>query len=293
MPWVEVTFTITEKQAEDFSEKLEILGALAVSFLDASDEPLLEPLPGTTPLWRNVKMVGLFAGDTDKALLQQTLNKTFPNLSYTLNVLADQEWSRTWLEHFRPMRFGQHLWIIPNDDSVELPHDKKAVIVKLDPGLAFGTGTHHTTALCLTWLDAHPPQNKTVIDYGCGSGILGIAALKLGAEKVLAVDYDPQALLSTQENAARNEVSDKIIAYLPEKFPASQADVVLANILAEPLISLAPTLRQCCKMGGVIVLSGLLANQVAAVKVAYEKWFSFDAATIQEDWALLAGTRIL
>ena len=189
----------------------------------------------------------------------------FQRFLSTSACLKDQEWSRTWLDHFRPMQFGQHLWIVPNDETSEFPEDPKAVIVKLDPGLAFGTGTHHTTALCLTWLDKSPSVSKTVIDYGCGSGILGIAAIKLGAKKVFAIDYDPQALLSAQENAARNQVSEKISAFLPEQFKTSQSvQLVLANILAEPLISLASTLHQCCELGAYIVLSGLLSDQVAA-----------------------------
>ena len=192
------------------------------------------------------------------------------------------------------MQFGQRLWVAPLEEADALSQNKELVVIKLDPGLAFGTGTHQTTALCLEWLDAHPPVNQLVIDYGAGSGILAIAALLLGAQKVWAVHYDPQALLSTKENALRNNISEsQLMTLLPNDLtatPLPQASLILANILAEPLISLAPSLSKCCEIGGYIVLSGLLTSQAEAVKAAYLPWFTFDEAVTKEDgYCLLAG----
>lgn len=292
MSWLEISFEIPKTLSEKCSEKLEELGALSVSFFDAGETPILEPHPGETPLWNKVKIVGLFESTIAINLLREALDHFLPQVTLQITPLADQEWTRSWLAHFHAMQFGQNLWIIPSDCA--LPEDKNAVIVKLDPGLAFGTGTHATTALCLEWLDAHPPKQKQVIDYGCGSGILGIAALKLGASKVWAVDYDPQALLASTDNAARNELSaSQLITVLPQELsPTVEAQTILANILAEPLIKLAPQLKQYCSLGGNIVLSGLLTKQMEAVQAAYSPWFLFEKPQIQEEWVLLAGTKV-
>lgn len=293
MSWLELTLTVEEKFAIPCSEGLERLGALAVSLLDAEDQLLLEPSPGTTPLWKKVKIVGLFAEQTDLSHIITELQIIFPKITYTVQTLADQEWTRSWLDYFQPMQFGEKVWIIPTtqENALSLPTD--AIPIYLDPGLAFGTGTHPTTALCLTWLDKHPPVGQAVIDYGCGSGILGIAALKLGAKEVLAVDYDPQALTSTRENAIRNNLNSSLLtAYLPEDFhPTFKAQTILANILAEPLITLAPILAEYCNIDGNIVLSGLLKNQMEAVLKAYEPWFNFVPPQFQEEWVLLNGIR--
>lgn len=295
MSWLEVTVEVDEKRAMGYGEQLESIGALAISFFDAQDQPLLEPAPGTTPLWNKVKIVGLFAQDTDKSTLQKKLKETFPTLTFQMADLVEQEWTRTWLDHFKPMQFGERLWVAPVEEAQAIAEQENAVVLKLDPGLAFGTGTHQTTALCLEWLDAHPPVNHQVIDYGCGSGILGIAALLLGAQKVWAIDYDPQALMSTQENALRNDIPEEnLIRLLPsdlESNPLPTAQLVLANILAEPLIELAPAISQCCAKGGYVVLSGLLTSQAEAVKAAYLPWFTMDEMVVKEDWVLLAGVR--
>ncbi len=292
MSWLEISFEIHKSQAELYSEKLEELGAVSVSFFDAGEVPVLEPLPGTTPLWDKVKIVGLFPETAQINTVETAIHALLPQTIISIIPLAEQDWTRTWLEHFQPIQFGQKLWIIPSDSP--LPEDKEAVVVKLDPGLAFGTGTHSTTALCLQWLDAHPPLNQTVIDYGCGSGILGIAALKLGANKVWAIDYDPQAIAATHENRQRNDLEvESLSALIPEEMPADlKAQTVLANILAEPLIQLAPVLQACCAIGGNLVMSGLLTKQIDAVRAAYEPWFSFEAIQTHEDWVLLWGIRV-
>lgn len=293
MAWLEITSEISATIVDACSEILENLGAVSVSFLDAGEIPLLEPLPGTTPIWDKVKIVGLFPQEIDLNALNQSLLSLLPQLTFTATPLAEQDWTRTWLEHFRPMKFGQHLWVAPCDHPIPEEQQDDAVVVKLDPGLAFGTGTHATTALCLEWLDANPPLAQTVIDYGCGSGILGIAALMLGAEKVWGVDYDPQALLATNENGHRNQLpQDRLIAIKPTDLPSIQAHTVLANILAEPLITLAPLLSEHCAPGGNLVLSGLLSNQAEAVQAAYTPWFSFEETVIKENWVLLAGKKL-
>lgn len=292
MSWLEISFEIHKSQAEFYSEKLEELGAVSVSFFDAGEVPVLEPLPGTTPLWDKVKVVGLFPETIDIKSIEASIKSLLPQTIINITPLAEQDWTRVWLEHFHPIKFGQKLWVIPSDSPA--PEDKNAVVVKLDPGLAFGTGTHSTTALCLQWLDAHPPINQTVIDYGCGSGILGIAALKLGAKKVWAIDYDPQAIAATQENRLRNDVAiESICALTPQELPIDlQAQTVLANILAEPLIQLAPVLQACCAVGGNLVMSGLLTKQIEAVRAAYEPWFSFEEVKTHEDWVLLWGVKV-
>lgn len=283
MSWVEVECEIEENAAKRLSEQLEKFGALAVSYYDATGTPLLEPAPGTTPFWQRMKVVGLFPQEMDLALLNNQLKGCFSTLDFEIKPLEDKDWTRTWLEHFRPISFGDRLWVMPSNVAV----------VKLDPGLAFGTGTHPTTALCLQWLNNNLLP-EIVIDYGCGSGILGIAALLLGAQKVWAIDYDPQALQSTRENAMRNQLSpEQISTFLPEALPTPlpTAKLIMANILAEPLISLAPQMAQMCEEGGNIILSGLLTSQIESVCHAYSEWFEFEPPTLQEDWVLLSGKR--
>lgn len=293
MSFVEISFDVPEKNTIACSELLENLGALAVSYFDGANEPLLEPKPGTTPLWNSVKIVGLFPTTADLSHLRKTLFAFLPDLSLKVTTLEDREWSRVWLEHFKPMSFGEGFWVAPHEHPDIEKLEQQAIVLKLDPGLAFGTGTHPTTALCLEWLNHHRPIQQRVIDYGCGSGILGIAALLLGANQVDAVDYDPQALLSTRDNAERNGLQDSQIAvYSPETFiKAAPAQTVLANILAEPLIELAPQLRLLTAINGHIVLSGLLISQAESVQAAYRDWFSFAPVKSIEEWALLVGVR--
>jgi ribosomal protein L11 methyltransferase len=263
-----------------------------VSFEDAADQPLFEPDPGTTPLWSATRITALFEATADLSALKQRLASTFgATLVERLHedTLQDQDWERVWLDQFHPMQFGRRLWVCPAGQRPDC--DKDAVLIDLDPGLAFGTGTHATTALCLQWLDGHPPDNQRVLDYGCGSGILAIAALKLGAAAVWGVDIDEQALWASRENAARNGVDAGLMTGLPEALPDQRFDLLLANILANPLIELAPRLAGLVRAGGDLVLSGILAEQAETVRAAYECWFSLSDAVERGGWVRLHGVR--
>jgi len=291
MPWLQLELESRPDTAERLSDLLTENGAAAVTFQDAADQPLFEPPPGATPLWQATRVVGLFSHDADIPAVLERLAAALapaPLPEWHLNPLEDRDWVRAWMDDFRPMRFGERLWIIPGEAD---PPEADAVNIRLDPGLAFGTGTHPTTAMCLRWLDAHPPADQTVIDYGCGSGILAIAAARLGATRVIGVDTDPQALLATADNARRNRVADRIRAYLPDDAPDAPADLLLANILAGPLQALAPQLAKRVRPGGHIVLSGILAEQATMVLDAYRDAFDIRQVAQDEDWVCLAGPR--
>ena len=292
MPWQQLSLETGDLDAEALSDFFSGQGAVSVTFADAADQPLYEPDPGTTPLWSSTRVTALFESNADVSPVKQRLADTFgaPVLQrLAQTTLDDQDWERVWLERFQPMRFGNHLWVCP--DGMRPPHDDAAVIIDLDPGLAFGTRTHPTTALCLAWLDAHPPRDATVIDYGCGSGILAIAALKLGAAEVRAVDIDPQALWASEENAKRNQVADRLHTALPDVLPRQTCDLLLANILANPLLELAPQLAAQVRGGGDVVLSGILANQPEMVSAAYARWFDMAPPVLGDGWVCLHGIR--
>jgi ribosomal protein L11 methyltransferase len=291
MPWQQFSLDVPGDQAEAVAAVLDAAGALSVTILDAADEPLLEPLPGETPLWQSTRIVALFEPGTDPQPLQQTLRGLLemPALQLQVEQLDDRDWSTTWRDSFGAMCFGRRLWVCPVGED---PAQPDAVVVHLDPGLAFGTGTHATTALCLEWLDAHPPAGMSVIDYGCGSGILAIAAHKLGADSVVAVDIDPQALQATRENGLRNHIHARLAVMFPQDLDTGPVDVVLANILANPLIERAAALAGLVKQGGYIVLTGILAEQAEEVTAAYRQWFDFSAPVQREEWTLLAGMRV-
>ena len=275
---------------EMVSDALENLGALAVTFSDAADQPLFEPEPDTMPLWRQTVLSALFDADTDSALIQSSLKQQFAEFEFTFTnkIIADQDWERVWMDSFVPMQFGKKLWICPTHCSPPAPD---AINILLDPGLAFGTGTHPTTRLCLEWLEQQDLTDKTVIDYGCGSGILAIAALKLGAKQAFAIDIEPQALDATLENARRNAIEPHQIRCLfPEEFEretAVSAEILIANILAQPLIDLAPVFAKSINTKGTIALSGLLVEQIAAVAAAYEPYFDESKSLALQDWALI------
>ncbi|MBT3845419.1 MAG: 50S ribosomal protein L11 methyltransferase [Gammaproteobacteria bacterium] len=291
MPWFQARFTTQQPFAENFSDLLMELGAASVTFEDAEDQPLLEPPPGETPLWELINVVGLFDAELNQQEIRQQLLQQLPEDNATtlrFVPLEEQDWVRAWMDDFHPMQFGQRLWIIP---SWSEPVDPEGVNILLDPGLAFGTGTHSTTALCLEWLDAHPPTGQKVIDYGCGSGILAIAAAKLGASQIDGVDNDPQALIATHDNAEKNRVTH-IQGFLPDTFPKEQkADLLLANILAGPLEELAPTFASHVVAGGSIVLSGILQEQAESVSRVYSRWFEMEPAAIDDAWVRLTGTK--
>lgn len=287
MPWIQLRINTTNELAEQISEQLEESGAVSVTFQDTYDNPVFEPLPGETKLWGNTDVVGLYDAQIDIDELKAILNLN--QYSYKIEQLEDKDWEREWMDNFHPMQFGKRLWICPSWRDIP---DPNAVNVMLDPGLAFGTGTHPTTALCLTWLDSLDLNNKIVIDYGCGSGILAIAALKLGAKRVIGVDIDPQAIQASRDNAERNNVSEKIELYLAKDLPNNlQADVVVANILAGPLKELEPQINKLVKTNGKLGLSGILATQSQSVYEAYQTHFELDPIIEQEEWCRITGKK--
>lgn len=291
MAWLQAHL-VTDKSKAPLVELLfEGLGALSVTLSDAGDEPLLEPPPGEMHLWQATRVTGLFPGDTDADTLRARINQHL-NAEYSrhlnLEVLEDRAWERVWLERYKPMKFGKRLWVCPR--GYESP-DEQAVVVSLDPGLAFGTGTHPTTALCLEWLEQQVVPGSSLIDYGCGSGILAVAALKLGAAPVTGVDYDPQALTASRQNSENNEVAGSISLYLPEDCPAVPQDFLIANILAGPLIDLAPRFAELVRQSGHIALSGILESQAEEVRNAYRPYFKMTEFRQQDEWCLLGGRR--
>ncbi len=291
--WLQLELTASAATAEQLAEHLTAAGALAVTFEDEADDPVFEPAPGATTLWPRTAVVGLFTPETDipavlRALQQSLALPEAP--ACRVRRLQERDWVRVWLDRFHPMRFGDRLWICPTGQSPADPA-ADAVIVTLDPGLAFGTGTHETTALCLEWLDRHLRPGWEMIDYGCGSGILAVAAARLGAGHVWAVDIDPQALYATGENAGKNEVADRVSGVEPARLPDRPVDCIVANILAGPLITLAPRFAALLRTGGRLVLSGILHSQAAEVGAAYEGAFAMEPVERRGDWTRLAGTR--
>jgi len=266
------------------------LGAIALSYADAGDQPLLEPAPGETPLWRELRLKALFEESTEPALLAATLTAVLalPAGAIQVEHVADRAWEREWLKDFRPMRFGRRLWVCP---AGQPPGDSAGIVLELDPGLAFGTGTHATTALCLEWLEGRPLEGRCLLDYGCGSGILALAALKLGAAHATAFDIDPQAILATRENAAKNALGERLALVDDASDIRGPFDVVAANILAGPLVELAPRLADHAGAGGAILLAGMLDHQADEVARAYRPWFDIETAARREAWIALAGCR--
>ena len=290
MPYHQLVLELPRGELARAEDACTQLGAIAVSLADAGDEPLLEPAPGETPLWQAVRLQALFPYAAHPGVAAATLAAVLaiePE-AITIQHVEDRVWEREWLKDFRPMRFGRRLWVTP---AGRRPPGPAAAALELDPGLAFGTGTHATTALCLEWLDQQVRGGEQVLDYGCGSGILALAALKLGADAAVACDIDPQALMATRENAAKNGLAAKIRVAKDPDAVAGVFDLVLANILAGPLIELAPRLATHCRTGGAIALAGLLARQAAEVAEAYRPWFDIAPESEREGWSLLAGRR--
>ena len=291
MPWLQVRLAITPEQAETYEDALLEVGAVSVTFMDAEDQPIFEPDLGTTPLWSHTHLLALFEADTDPdnliAHLQLLTGAELPQ--HQIEQIEDQDWERSWMDNFQPMRFGQRLWIVPSWHEAPAP---EAVNLLLDPGLAFGTGTHPTTSLCLQWLDGQALEGCTVLDFGCGSGILAIAALLLGAEHAVGTDIDPQALEASRDNAGRNGIAaERFPLYLPGDMPAGTYDVVVANILAGPLVQLAPTISAHVRAGGRLALSGILAEQAEEVRAAYSDLFELDPTAVQDGWVRISGVR--
>jgi ribosomal protein L11 methyltransferase len=293
MAWIELSLTIHSDQQERIELALEDLGALSVTLLDAEDHPIFEPAPGETPVWPTIKLAALFDIAVDRSGLVHALTDLVPDIApdqIGFRDVEDADWVRAWMDTFQPMQFGRRLWIYPW--NIEPPSDADdSIVVRLDPGLAFGTGTHPTTALCLEWLDGLPLAGLSVLDYGCGSGVLAIAALKLGAAHVIGVDLDPQALEASRDNAERNGVAAGLQLLLPQDYVAAPQDVLVANILAGPLAELAPLFAQACKPGAPFALSGILAGQHDDLLARYGEWFDDLAVAQREDWVRISGRR--
>ena len=290
--WQQLKIQLHSEDASYFEQILFDSDAISISYLDAEDQPVFQEEPGSTPLWDNTFLLCLFNTKTDLGSLLNKLRcntKVLNNKSLNIELIEDQDWERSWMKDFEPIQFGEKLWICPSWLS---PPEPNAVNIKLDPGLAFGTGNHATTSLCLRWLDQAVVRGSEVIDYGCGSGVLSIASALLGAVKVHSVDNDPQAISATIDNSRRNKVpGDVLTTYLPEAVPPVHADILIANILERPLIDLSEKFAELVKKGGYITLSGLLEEQIPSLLSCYDRWFDMGAPQVEQGWALLCGTR--
>jgi ribosomal protein L11 methyltransferase len=284
--WVQFSLIVADAQVEAAEARLLDAGAVSVTLGEGGEDEILEPGPGCTPLWQQVRVTGLFPAELPESSILASLDEFADSRLWRRKILEDRAWEREWLQYFKATVFADRLLICPCDERpVESPGQ---VVLRLDPGLAFGTGTHPTTALCLNWLAANVSDGDLVIDYGCGSGILAVAALLLGMRRAHAVDIDPQALAATRENASRNGLeATRLSTFLPADSPDEAAQLLVANILAEPLIALAPTLLALLRPGATLVLSGLLCSQQDAVLAAYRKQLLVEDTQTRDDWVCL------
>ena len=292
MPWLKLKLRANQDKAQALADALEEWGAISVTLEDAADQPLFETHWDRSPLWSEVQVTGLFPEHTDTDAILSRARECLGLPEYPpheIDLLGDEDWAHSWMAHYKPLQVGKDLWVVP---SWCTPPEPDAVNIILDPGLAFGTGDHPTTSLCLEWLAEQALANKTILDYGCGSGILSIAALKLGANQAYAVDIDPQALEVTRRNALHNGIHAGLNVMLPSELPADlQADIVIANILFGTLIELAPEIMSRVRPGGWLVLSGLLGNdQAEEVRPHYAPSFVLTARERQK-WVMLAGRK--
>lgn len=292
MTWLQLRLDARRDDIAALEELLLATGAVAVTLEDNADQSLLEPGVGETPLWNQTRLTGLYPADTDMSnVLRDIPDRLLQQANHRVEILEDKDWAREWMQHYRPMQFGQRLWVCPSWLEPPEPH---AVNLLLDPGLAFGTGTHPTTALCLAQLDSMALAGQTIVDYGCGSGILAVAALKLGAALALGVDNDPQALVASRNNAARNAIARE---NFPVAFPGKvdqrlwdgRAEVVIANILAGPLVALSATLLRFLKPGGTLLLSGLLQSQAEGLCAHYADQLPLRVVGESDGWVCLRG----
>jgi len=293
MIWKEITLPTNSANIEHIEDALLKLGACSVTIKDAEDQPILEPAVGEIPLWDKMLITALFTQEHNLNNIEKKIHSLFESVDHktiTTREFKDQDWERSWMDDFHPMKFGKRLWICP---SWQNPPDKNAVNVILDPGLAFGTGTHQTTSLCLEWLDKYINDTELVIDYGCGSGILAIAALKLGAKQAVGIDNDPQAIIASKNNSDKNKISrDQFKVHLPhEQQNDLTADVLVANILAKPLMTLAPSICNSIKTNGKFALSGILREQADEVANVYSAYCDIDKIIHRDDWVLISGTK--
>ena len=297
MKWLQIHITVEQAQVDFTETLLSSLGAVSVTLDDAENQDLLEPLPGETPLWNKVIVTGIYAQEEDEEIdvnaLTTFITAQMPDTPLRYDFLEDQEWERTWMDAYEPIQIAEKYWIVP--EWMQAP-EPDAVNIKLDPGLAFGTGNHASTFLCLQWFGKINLKDKIVIDYGCGSGILGVAALLLGAKKVYATDIDPQAVLATKQNAELNGVLEHLYVGLPEEFNIEfnhqKADVFVANILAGPLMALAPEFSTLIKSEGEFALAGILEEQVTDVSAVYSQFFDIiEVEKREEQWCRISGKR--
>lgn len=292
MAWWQLSVQSNAAELEQTEDSLLELGAVAITLSDAKDEPLYEPLPGDAPIWQHSIVTGLFTQQKSLEALYDGLIQRLPEHQiHTAKkaVVDDQDWSRVHLQYFKPIQCADKLWVVPSWH--EAP-DPTAINIQLDPGLAFGTGGHATTALCLGWLGKNDIKNQSVIDYGCGSGILAIAAYKLGAKELHSVDIDPQALVASRENAIRNDIDPTLLNItLPDTFKSDPVDLLIANILSGPLVEFAPKFSSLVKPGGQILLSGILQTQADDIKQAYLPYFELDPICSKDGWIRVSGTR--
>ncbi|MCG7535617.1 50S ribosomal protein L11 methyltransferase [Pseudoalteromonas sp. OOF1S-7] len=289
MAWIQIRIDADKTSADHYSDLLMEIGCPSVTYVDGQNNPIYEPKPGEVLLWPQTIVIGLFEANHDmQAVVDYLKTASDMPLKYKLEQLEDKDWEREWMDNFHPIKFGGRLWICPSWRDVP---DPDAVNVLLDPGLAFGTGTHATTALCLQWLEQQDLSGKTVVDFGCGSGILGIAAIKLGAERVIGIDIDPQALVASRDNAARNGVADQLEVYLPENQPEFSADIVVANILAQPLRELHEVILGFLKPGGEIAMSGILEEQAQSVADVYAPFLTLEAIAQEGEWTRVSGKK--
>ncbi|MBJ7550652.1 50S ribosomal protein L11 methyltransferase [Marinomonas ostreistagni] len=295
MPWLQIRVHTTPDHVPAFEDAMLDCGALVVTFEDVHDDPVYEPDLNTTPLWKHTRVTGLFEADADLEQIRHVVEHKAeqlgqPNIDLKIEILEDKDWIREWMDSYHPIQFGKRLWVCPSWREVP---DEHAVNLILDPGLAFGTGTHPTTALCLEWLDSIDCQDKSIIDYGCGSGILGIAGLLLGAKSMVGIDIDPQAVEATQANAERNNIKpDHYEVKLPPYEGDLQADIVVANILAGPLAELSDTISKLVKQGGMLALSGILESQAHSVVEAYKPWFKIESIVEKEEWVRIVAKKL-
>lgn len=289
MDFYELTLSLPQPQVEAMDTMLTQLGAVGITYSDAKDAPIYEPLPGEMPLWESIKVIALFDDFKLYDKCKQWLHVQFPQLEVLATKLKDQVWERVWMDHFKPMRFGKNSWVVPDGFDVV---DENATNLILDPGLAFGTGTHPTTALCLEWLDLHDVKGKQLVDFGCGSGVLAIMALLHGAKEVICVDIDDQAIQATLQNAAKNGVAEGIKVVQPDQVDSiKDRHGILANILAAPLMQLSEVFAEMLIDGGFVVLSGILAEQQKQIMDKYESCFVDIEGKIEQDWCRVSARK--
>ena len=291
MPWLKLKLHADQERAQALADALEEWGAISVTLEDAGDEPVFDTHWEKPPLWSRVQVIGLFPEHTDADLILARVRERFgfaQTPAHEIDLLGDEDWAHSWMAHYKPLQAGNRLWVVP---SWCTPPEPDAINIILDPGLAFGTGDHPTTSLCLEWLSEQVLAGKTLLDFGCGSGILSIAALKLGAAGAFAVDIDPQALEVTRQNAVHNGIGAGLNVMPPSELPENlQADIVIANILMGTLIELAPDIISRVRPGGLLALSGMLAGQEQEVRTYYEPPFALTVRERQK-WILLAGRK--